>query len=560
MPVDLVLLPIVAIWVYVIWRRLYRLIRYFQLEGYASRRYLNWLSKQRAEVIFIAANLVIGTLSVLATLFLRDGIVESNTTLFWGLWLLNAIVGPVFIAFAPRDSQAKQNFTRTSRATRLLVTALLVSLVCPAIVSAVSVVAWAFQFPPGLLIFWRALAFCGALGLFIVPFALPLANLINWPIEEAFRRYYLALAERRLRASGATVIALTGSFGKTSTKHYLNHILSGRYRTLMTPKSYNTLLGISRVINEILADDASYDYFIVEAGAYIPGEIARICKLVKPTIGMVITVGPMHLERFGSMDNIVRAKYEIIESLPHDGLGIFNGDDPRVRGMADRGFPDNRILVSQKGAVDARITAVNVMMQADGLYFDLWDHETGEAIKHVHAPLYGEHNVTNMLMAVAVARHLRLSLPEIKMRIATLEPAEHRLVRRVLPDGTVIIDDAYSANPIGTQMALSVLALQNQDRPTAKRIVISSGMFELGPISDDENCKLGERIAKVATDVILIGKTVTVPVLSGLTSAGFPSEHLHVVDSLDAAVKVYREFIQPGDALLMLTDLPDLYA
>lgn len=409
---------------------------------------------------------------------------------------------------------------------------------------------------PGSIIAWIALT--GPLLLLLAPFTLPLANLINWPIEETFRRYYLRLAKQHLKRSGAMVIAITGSYGKTSTKHYLTHILGGRYRVLMTPKSYNTLLGISRVINDILANDVSYDYFLVEAGAYIPGEIARICKLVEPQISMVTTVGPMHLERFGSIENVVKAKYEIIEALPPDGVGIFNADDPLVRGMADRGYPQNRLLVTRQDSPDARLAAKNVRMTAEGLDFDVCDNQTNEQ-RSMHMPLYGEHNVTNILMAMAVARHLGMSLAEIAMRVATLEPAEHRLNRRVLSDGTILIDDAYSANPVGTKTALDVLALQ-QSRPGSRRIVVSSGMFELGPIHEEENRKLGERIAAVATDVILIGPAQTKPVQEGLAAGGFPADHLHVVNTLGEAVEIYRSLLRPGDALLVLTDLPDVYA
>jgi UDP-N-acetylmuramoyl-tripeptide--D-alanyl-D-alanine ligase len=450
----------------------------------------------------------------------------------------------------------KQKFVPTSRAIRLIGAAFVIDSIPLAFYLFVLIRSEAISH------YVFGVAFLGVIaGVFawiFAPFTLPLANPINWPIEETFRRYYLRLAKQRLKRSGATVIAITGSYGKTSTKHYLNHILGGRYRVLMTPKSYNTLLGISRVINDILANDASYDYFLVEAGAYIPGEIARICKLVEPQISMVTAVGPMHLERFGSIENVVKAKYEIVEALPPDGVGIFNADDPLVRGMAERGYPANRIFVTRQEAPNARLSAKNVRMTAEGLDFDVCDTQSDEQ-RSMHAPLYGEHNVTNILMAMAVARHLGMSLAEIAMRVATLEPAEHRLNRRVLGDGTILIDDAYSANPVGTKTALDVLALQ-QAQPGSRRIVVSSGMFELGPLHEAENRKLGERLADVATDVILIGPAQTKPVQEGLASSGFPADHLHVVNTLGEAVEIYKSLLRPGDALLVLTDLPDTYA
>lgn len=550
-------------WLIFGWVRIRRYARYFQLEGYDYLRYLDWLYSNPAEARYfwlplgICLVLAIVTFAMVANPFLAVLISVGLSALTWYL--------------APKDREQKQKFVPTQRAVRLIIVASIIEAL-PLLPLGLFIQSLSSElasdsnsaeakFAVGTAYAVFGLLFSGMVGpasYFLTPLTLPLANLINWPIEETFRRYYLRLAKQHLKRSGATVIAITGSYGKTSTKHYLTHILNARYRVLMTPKSYNTLLGISRVINDILANDASYDYFIVEAGAYIPGEIARICKLVEPQISMVVTVGPMHLERFGSIENVVKAKYEIVEALPPDGTTIFNADDPRVRSMAERGYPQNRILITRQDAPGARLAATNIRMTADGLDFDVCDNQTGEK-RAMHAPLYGEHNVTNMLMAMGVARHLGMSLNEIAGRVATLEPAEHRLVRRIMPGGSILIDDAYSANPVGTQTALQVLALQ-ATQPGARRIVVSSGMFELGPLHQEENRKLGERIAAVATDVILIGAAQTKPVQEGLHSANFPPDHLQVVNTLNEAVAIYRPLLRAGDALLILTDLPDTYA
>ncbi len=546
-----------VVWAVASGLHVYRLARYYQLEGYDSRRYLRWFFHHAPETTYAVTFLAVLFLAVIAGLVIMSFFAwaanQAEQIVELGLIAAGSIVlAAVAIRLRPREREIKQTFTRTQRAMRLVVTALiLVSL------PALMITVWVLSASTLNDLFEPAFAsiIVGIITLELSPVALPLANLIMWPVEETFRRYYLRLAKTHLKRSGATVIAITGSYGKTSTKHYLQHMLDARYRVLMTPKSYNTLLGVSRVINEILANDASYDYFIVEAGAYIPGEIAAICRLVEPQISLVTAVGPMHLERFGSMENIIKAKYEIVQALPAGGLAVFNGDDPNVRGMAERGSPQNRITVTRQGLPGARLSATNIRMTVDGLDFDVCDNQTNET-RSMHALLYGEHNVSNILMAAAVARHLGLSLGEIGMRVATLQPAEHRLSRRLMPDGTVLIDDAYSANPVGTKMALEVLALHQNVR----RIVVSSGMFELGPISDDENRKLGERIADVATDVILIGSAQTKPVQEGLNAHHFPADHMHIVETLTEAVGIYRGLLRPGDVLLILTDLPDTYA
>ena len=542
-------------WIVAGWLRLRRYARFFQLEGYDSKRYVNWLLNNRAERRYLLIGAVLILIYVAFAGFVA--VLSSVSIDAFGLVLVaNWIIVLAVFSQAPRTREVKQKYTSTQRALRLNITAFIVEAL-PALVIGLILAPMinAQQMPslPAILVMG---IIAGPLVFFLAPFAFPAANIINFPIEEAFRRFYLARAKRYLKRSGATVIAITGSYGKTSTKHYLHHILEGRFRVLMTPKSYNTLLGISRVINDILSKDVSYEYFIVETDAYFVGENALICKLVEPQMGMIMTVGPMHLERLGSMENIATAQYEVIEALPPQGAGFFNGDDPVVREMAGRGYPQTTIMVTKTGVPGARIEALNVRMTAEGTDFDVRDNLTNET-RPMHTPLYGDHNVTNILMAIAVARHLDMSLAEIAMRVTTLQPAEHRLIRRVMPDGTILIDDTYSANPVGTQTALGVLALQKN---SPHRVVVSSGMFELGQVSDEENRKLGERMAATATDVILIGATQTQAVKSGLDAAHFPADHLHVVSSLNEAVGIYQNILRPGDALLMLTDLPDTYA
>ncbi len=554
--IPLLCLLSVPFWLALMARRVYYLARYFQLEGYERPRFWRWFARTERERTFTALSfailILISSPAVLpANLFSADR--GEAALLFFGIAAFFILA---LWANLPRDPQVKQPFKRTPRAMRLLITALVLGAAIPIYYHLMLILnsldSYAYDLP-SLVVFSAS---SGTIPLVIAPLLLPLANMLMFPYEEARRRYFMRQAAQTLRASGATVIAITGSYGKTSTKHYLQHILSGRFRAYMTPKSYNTLMGISRVVNDEFARDPHYDYFIAEADAYFVGENASICRLVAPTFGMVMSVGPMHLERLGSMENIIAAQYEIIEALPPNGVGFFNGDDPHVLAMAARGYPETRIIVSQKGAQGARFEALDVQFRADGTTFTIRDNASGAACEMV-MPLYGETNVTNVLMAVAVAVHLGMALEEIAPRLATLQPADHRLVRRQLPDGTVIIDDAYSANPVGTKAALDVLALHKE---SARRIVISSGMFELGEQAEVANRALGAHMAATATDIILIGERQAAAVKEGALAAGFPAERLQVVANLEEAIASYRSILQAGDTLLMLTDLPDTYA
>ncbi|MHB8625058.1 MAG: UDP-N-acetylmuramoyl-tripeptide--D-alanyl-D-alanine ligase [Aggregatilineales bacterium] len=536
-----------AWWIGGCWR-VYQLARFFQLEGYQANRFLRWEVTNSAERLYFLKNVGILALFGLICVLLSSAVTDTDSrrTISSVVLILAFLTLAGVVARLP-EREVKQTFTRTSRATRLLIAACFVQgALTLVIVSAIPLAASPFTL--------FSIAAGGWIAFLLAPLTLPIGNVITSPIEAAIRQSYLRSARQALDRAHPTVIAITGSYGKTSTKEYVAHLLGARYRVLKTPKSYNTLMGVCKIINQILPNDQSYEYFVVEMGAYIPGEIAAICRLVKPTISLVTAVGPMHLERFGSLDNTARAKYEIIEALPSDGAAIFNDDDPRVQAMHARGYPETRIGITRQDVPGARFSARNVQMSIDGLDFDVRDSDTDETV-HLHAPVYGEHNVSNLLMAIAVAHHAGIPLMELAHRAATAQPAEHRLVRRILSNGVVTIDDAYSANPVGSRQALAVLALNQNGR----RIAITSGMVELGPIQADENRKLGTAIAQTATDVVLINAQQTEPIQQGLREANFPAARLHIVETTAEAVQWMTINARAGDAVLIMADLPDTY-
>jgi UDP-N-acetylmuramoyl-tripeptide--D-alanyl-D-alanine ligase len=173
-----------------------------------------------------------------------------------------------------------------------------------------------------------------------------LANLLLTPVEKLIQRYYLGEAGRKIRRIHPMVVGITGSYGKTSTKDFLAHILEDFKPVLATPKSYNTLLGVSRVINGSLKPE--HAIFLVEMGAYIPGEIERICKLVHPDIGTITAIGPQHLERFGSLEYVARAKFELIRALPASGVAVFSADDAFTERFRDQAAAGRSWQTSQE--------------------------------------------------------------------------------------------------------------------------------------------------------------------------------------------------------------------
>ena len=543
---NVLIVIVLLIWMLGALVRIYRQARFFQIEEYMNLRYLRWVLKTRHR--WLPTRPMVAWLigGVLAVIFSEGGV---------ALPFIVTALAATAASIPPGEGEVKKRFRATGRAKRLLAA----STMAAAIVGLLLAIAAGTAFSPEGRAESIGLVIAAALGLLLLlaaPLWLVTGNLLMLPVEAMLRRRYLRHAARVLDEIRPTVIGITGSYGKTSTKAILAHVLNGHFKAYATPKSYNTLMGICLAINADLAEDHSVDYFICEMGAYIPGEIQRIADLVHPTIGIEIEVGPQHLERFGTLDNVATAKYELVTALPPDGIAVFNMDNPYIRAMAERSYPATRIGISKAASPPpgVHLVASGVRETLDGLRFTLTDTRTGAAAA-IETPLLGEHNVTNLLLAAAVALHEGMTLPEIARRARTLQAAESRLVRQVTASGITIINDAYSANPVGIVGALNVLALHDSGR----RLLITPGMVELAERQDEENRRLGALAAAKATDVILVGSARTAPIRDGLLAAGFAEDHLHTVEALREAVQWYEANLKAGDTVMFLNDLPDTY-
>ena len=515
--------------------RLRQQARFYQIEEYLSRRYLRWLLAARGRYLPLRT-LGLALLGV-ALASLAEQPLDS---IAGGLCALAAI--------APkRAGHIKKPLVMTARVKRILAGALFLC-------ALPMIIIWVLA---------PEIAVIGAAGLalwLLAPAWLVIANGLLAPLDAALRRRFLHQAATVLAQTQPKIIGITGSYGKTTTKSFLRDILSLRYQVYATPKSYNTLMGISLAINRDLADDYRTEIFISEMGAYVPGEIARICQLTPPHIAIITEVGPQHLERFGSLENVQQAKYELVAKLPPDGVAIFNWDNRYIRAMHKRAYPATRLTVSRELSLEeARAQGVAWLAQdmresIEGLSFRALDVKNGESAQ-LQTRLHGEHNVTNLLLCIATARHEGISLRDIAARIRGLQPAESRLVRETTAAGITIINDAYSANPKGIVSALKLLGMHQ----AGARLLITPGMVELGALQDQENHKLGRLATTYATDIILVGEAQTAAILRGIETTAFDRARVQVVDSLEQSVAWYQQHLGPGDAVLFLNDLPDTY-
>lgn len=377
-----------------------------------------------------------------------------------------------------------------------------------------------------------------------------MANWLLQPIEAHINRKYYNDASSRLASMPALkVIGITGSYGKTSTKHYLNRILCEQFDVVMTPGNFNTTLGVVRTVREHLKP--YNEVFIVEMGAKEIGDIKEICDLVHPSMGIITAVGPQHLESFKSIENVQATKFELVDSLPSDGVAVVNNDFPYI---ANRQVDNVECLrYSSEATRVANFHASDIEYSSRGTTFAISD-ENGEIIR-LNTSLVGRHNISNLMAAVIVALRLGMDKDKIRYAVEKIQQVEHRLSIKHIPGSFTIIDDAYNSNPSGSAMALEVLS----GMQGGNRIVITPGMIELGDEQYALNQELGRNIAKSADIAIIVGEYNKDAILQGLQEAGYDEKCIHLAPTFNDAQRLMLTMAKPGDYVLYENDLPDTF-
>lgn len=392
-----------------------------------------------------------------------------------------------------------------------------------------------------------------AAGLMIgMSWVLQLANWLLRPFQRWETQRFVRAAQQRLTETAPLVVGVSGSFGKTTTKGCLAALLSPLGPACPTPASFNSYLGIVRAINEGLLP--KHRSFIAELGAYRIGDIAELCELVHPTVGVLASLGPAHLERFGSMEAIAQAEGEVAEALPKDGLFVTRADDPLCVAVARDRARCATVLVSPAPHPEADLWAEDVEIDHAGTTMTVHRRENDETFQ-LTSPLLGEANVGNVLLAVAVALHLGVTPGQLGRAAKRIEIPDHRLQPIVnAAAGVVVIDDSYNSNPVGAAAALGILGAY----PGERRILVTPGMVELGPEEEPENIELGRRAAEVVDLALLVGKRGRM-IEQGMLEAGFDPTGIMVFDEGPEAHTALQQLTRRGDVILFENDLPDVY-
>ncbi|HUR23383.1 MAG TPA: Mur ligase family protein [Acidimicrobiales bacterium] len=420
-----------------------------------------------------------------------------------------------------------------------------------------------------------------ALAAAAAPALIDVAMSLTAPIERRRIEPFVARATARLGEVRPTVVAITGSYGKTTTKGYVAHLVSGTRSVVPTPASFNNRAGLARAVNEHLTDGT--EVFVAEMGTYGRGEIAELCRWCPPEVAVICAIGPVHLERMGTEQAIVEAKAEILEGAR---VAILNVDHPLLaRLAAQREAAGQRVVrcsespsaiavgaevatgsvaedpppagagaAAAAGAADvvaedpppaAKVSAVAEVVVADGVVT-----VDGHAIGTVPASVGAA--PTNVACAVAAALEVGVPREGVAARLAALPTAPHRLSVSQGRTGALILDDTYNANPAGAGAALAAVA--RHATFGGRCVVVTPGMVELGPLQDQENRRLAQAASATATDLVLVGRTNRAALVAGAAGGG---AQVVLTESRDEAVAWVREHVGEGDVVLYENDLPD---
>lgn len=359
------------------------------------------------------------------------------------------------------------------------------------------------------------------------------------PLERRESERFRSQAEATLRRVDPLVIAITGSYGKTSVKNHLRDLMTGHTAVLATPASWNNTNGLSRAINEQLHDD--HRVFIAEMGTYGPGEIAEMVQWVRPSIVAISAIGPMHLERMGSLDGVLEAKSEILDGARTVVLWV---DDERLSKLAGRADRTHQVIRvgSHRGRRSDLDYAVEV--RDNRVIVRRGGTEIGAA------PAGGGLHPGNIGVAVALAAAAGIDDAHIATRLAALEPPPHRTVVSRSDAGVVVIDNTFNANPEGAAEAVHVLSSEVGGR----KVVVTPGMVELGPLAEEENARLARTVADAGAELVVVGRVNAPALLRGAADGTATT-----VRSREEARLMLRTTLASGDGVLWLNDLPPHY-
>jgi UDP-N-acetylmuramoyl-tripeptide--D-alanyl-D-alanine ligase len=386
----------------------------------------------------------------------------------------------------------------------------------------------------------------GLLGLLVIllmilflPFLVGLSLIIIKPLDIILKIRRIKKAKKILESKKPIVIGITGSYGKTSAKEILNSILAEKFKVLKTPENINTDIGIADFIIKEKEKLGASDIFIVEMGAYRIGDIAKICEMVEPDYSIVTGINESHLERFGSLENIIKGKFELPERTKK--ISFVNFDDEKIKNNLEK-FKIGECIKISAGAA----TAVNVKENFGGLEF-VYENEK------FFTKLLAKHNIVLIILAIELARKLGMNLEETRRGVERIETLPNRLTPIYNNQSNIwVIDDSYNANLDGILSGLEVLG-----RTMGRKVVLTPGLVELGEKSKEIHKKIGKVYAEKADLVLLIKNSVTPYIIEGMEENNFHGYKAY--NNVEEAHNDLKNILKSGDTIIFQNDWPDNY-
>ncbi len=387
----------------------------------------------------------------------------------------------------------------------------------------------------------------------LTPFIISAVVLLFQPVFVLFRNRVLEKASIKLQKirelNNLKVIAITGSYGKTSTKEFLATILSEKYKVLYTQKHQNSEIGIAKaILNEL---KPSHQIFIAEVGAYNKGKVAQVCKMLKPQIGVVTGVNEQHLSLFGSMDNLISAEggRELAEFLEKQGLLVVNGDNKYCLDLVKKFNGKEKIYSKEKDIINTEIWAENIQAHKESVSFVV--NSKDSQVAHCNVNVLGGQNVQNLLGAILVAKEFGMNLHQIAEAAKNIKPSQAGMFLLHGKHGIEIVDSSYSANPDGVMADLDYLKTFLQ-----KRVIVMPCLIELGKKSSEVHEQIGRKIAQVCDLAIITSKDKFWEIKKGATRAGMDEKNILLCHKPEDIRSVITLFCKHGDAVLLEGRVP----
>ena len=504
---------------------MYRQLQMLQQNSYFASRYLKWVyGNFMMEITFLSFAYCLNAIFYLGEKYI------------FCIAVCLAVFAIRLVSALKCRKKSIKKLVFTARVKRLIFTAFIVSGLLAATTSVFSDILYSqIAF-----IVLNTLAFYSPLFLLLILF-------INKPAEKAVSDYYINDAKKILKTNeNLTVIGITGSFGKTTTKFILNRILSEKYNTVCTPASFNTPMGVVKTVRGDIKPNTQI--FICEMGAKKTGDIKEICDIAHPKYGIITSVGAQHLDTFGSVDNVFATKFELASEVKQNGgITFISAESEDILKRYDK---TDRSLVLFGGEENYRVK--NISRNSFGSNFDL----ILDGVKiPVSTKLLGLHGIYDILAAASLAYKLGVSENDIKVAVSSLKPTEHRLELKSFVNGSLLIDDAYNSNPVGCLEAVRTIGTFEG----YKKTVITPGLIELGEKEYEANYALGLEAAKYCDIIILVGKNRSKPMLDAVNTTDFDKNNVYVVSSFKEAMEVYTPKADKMSVVLIENDLPDNY-